>query len=107
MKKGGEEGMVGTLCQYSLKLWNVEWERGARVVEASIGRSGRQARTSRNRQGAHRPASALNTRMGCLTGAVESSALRCLFLGMHLYLHSTMQIIRGFRSNLKRKGDAV
>lgn len=23
MKKGGEEGMVGTLCQYSLKLWNV------------------------------------------------------------------------------------
>lgn len=67
-----------------------EWERDARMMEASIGRSGRQARTSRNRQGAHRPASALNTRMGCLPlnelALLKSRlCLRCLLLGMQLH----------------------
>jgi hypothetical protein len=73
-----------------------EWERDARVMEASIGRSGRCARTSRNRQGAHRPATALNTRMGCLTVDVLLivEGLRCLLLGLHLYVNSAMQIIR-------------
>jgi len=85
-----------------------EWERDARMMEASIGRSGRQARTSRNRQGAHRPASALNTRMGCLPlnelALLKSRlCLRCLLLGMQLHVSSAVQIIRGMRGKSKKK----
>jgi hypothetical protein len=112
MKKGREEGMVGTLCQCSLKAVECgEWQRDARIMEASIGRSGRQARTSRNRQGPHRPASALNTR-GCLPLNVlvllmVEACLRCLLLGMQLHVSSAVEIIRGMRGNQKGKGDAV
>jgi hypothetical protein len=56
-----------------------EWERNAWVMEASIGCSGRQARTSRIRQGAHRPASALNTSVSLLliVEACDDSSCVC------------------------------
>jgi hypothetical protein len=86
-----------------------DWERDARVMEASIGRSGRQARTSRNWQGAHRPASALNTRMGCLiVELLMGRDLGCLLLGPQLHISSyAIQISRGMRDKSKRKGNVL
>ena len=80
---------VGRYC--SLKLWECgECELDAWVMEASIGGSGRQTRTSRNRQGPHRPAAALNTTWYCgqpdsyfLVRSIKACVACCLDLKFH------------------------
>jgi hypothetical protein len=45
MRKGGEEGWLELMSVLAKAVECGEWERDAWVVEASIGCSGRQART--------------------------------------------------------------